>query len=113
MTNPSFGLRYLVGIRNTQPTRMYKDIYRTKSAVMVDTSIIGVSCPDPTELKLRSLTKVSSINAVCSNGTNHCDYKDMQKSHNKVKIIEKVLFTAHLVFGDCNCQKSFLIYRNL
>ena len=42
-----------------------------------------------------------------------CDYKDMQKSHNKVKIIEKVLFTAHLVFGDCNCQKSFLIYRNL
>ena len=42
-----------------------------------------------------------------------CDYKDMQKSHNKVKIIEKVLFTDHLVFGDCNCQKSFLIYRNL
>ena len=36
---------------------------------------------------------------------NHCDYKDMQKSHNKVKITEKVLFTAHLVFGDCNCQK--------
>ena len=32
---------------------------------MVDTSIIGVLCSDPTELKLRSLTKVSSINAVC------------------------------------------------
>ena len=44
---------------------------------------------------------------------NHCDYKDMQKSHNKVKIIEKVLFTVHLVFGDYNCQNSSLIYRNL
>jgi hypothetical protein len=42
-----------------------------------------------------------------------CDYKDMQKSHNKVKIIEKVLFTVYLVFGDCNCQNSSLIYRNL
>ena len=36
---------------------------------MVDTSIIGASCSDLTKLKLRSLTKVSSINAVCNNGS--------------------------------------------
>ena len=64
------------------------------------------------KLKLRSLTKVSSINAVFNNGTNHCDYKDMQKSHNKVKIIEKVLFTAHLVFCGYNYQKLVVTLCN-
>lgn len=39
---------------------------------------------------------------------NHCDYKDMQKSCNEVKIIEKVLFTAHLVFSDYTYQNSFI-----
>lgn len=43
---------------------------------------------------------------------NHCDYKDMQKSRNKVKIIEKVLFIALLVFGDYNCQKLILTLYN-
>ena len=47
---------------------------------MVDTSIIGVLCSDPTELKLRSLTKVSSINTVCMLQLKAwSDYKDKQK----------------------------------